>query len=63
VPDFPNSGAASMEMEDEPEDETEASVKNGVDKILQKTEIQNNDEQNPNSALPTTPLRFCRFTF
>ncbi|KAG6735240.1 hypothetical protein POTOM_062219 [Populus tomentosa] len=60
--DFPNSGAASMEMEDEPEDETEASVKNGVDKILQKTEIQNNDEQNPNSALPTTPLRFYRFT-
>ncbi|KAJ6898746.1 protein tesmin/TSO1-like CXC 2 [Populus alba x Populus x berolinensis] len=58
--DFPNSGAASMEMEDEPEDETEASVKNGVDKILQKTEIQNNDEQNPNSALPTTPLRFYR---
>ena len=52
-----------MEMEDEPEDETEASVKNGVDKILQKTEIQNNDEQNPNSALPTTPLRFYRFTF
>ncbi|XP_011030649.1 PREDICTED: protein tesmin/TSO1-like CXC 2 isoform X2 [Populus euphratica] len=53
-------GAASMEMEDEPEDETDASVKNGVDKILQKTELQNNDEQNPNSALPTTPLRFCR---
>ncbi|KAJ6721503.1 PROTEIN TESMIN/TSO1-LIKE CXC 2 [Salix viminalis] len=58
--DFLNSGSASMEMEDEPEDETEASVKNGVDKILQKTEIQNNDEQNPNSALPTTPLRFYR---
>ncbi|KAJ6324082.1 hypothetical protein OIU76_011394 [Salix suchowensis] len=58
--DFPNSGSASMEMEDEPEDETEASVKNGVDKILQKTGIQNNDEQNPNSALPTTPLRFYR---
>ena len=52
-----------MEMEDEPEDETEASVKNGVDNILQKTEIQNNDEQNPNSALPTTQLRFCRYTF
>ncbi|CAK7327104.1 unnamed protein product [Dovyalis caffra] len=53
-------GSASMEMEDEPEDETEASEKSGVDKLLQKSEIQNNDEQNPNSALPTTPLRFCR---
>jgi len=52
-----------VEMEDEPEDETEASEKNGVDKTLQKAEIQNNDEQHPNSALPTTPLRFSRFTF
>ncbi|KAL9364343.1 hypothetical protein Peur_042216 [Populus x canadensis] len=53
-------GSASVEMEDEPEDETEASEKNGVDKTLQKAEIQNNDEQHPNSALPTTPLRFSR---
>ncbi|KAJ6351274.1 hypothetical protein OIU78_007233 [Salix suchowensis] len=53
-------GSASVEMEDEPEDETEASEKNGVDKTLQKTEIQNNDEQHPHSALPTTPLRFSR---
>ena len=61
--DFPNLGSASVEMEDEQEDETEASEKNGVDKTLQKAEIQNNDEQHPNSALPTTPLRFSRFTF
>ena len=60
--DFPNLGSASVEMEDEPEDETEASEKNGVDKTLQKTEIQNNDEQHPHSAPPITPLRFCRFT-
>ncbi|KAF9677624.1 hypothetical protein SADUNF_Sadunf08G0127000 [Salix dunnii] len=50
-------GSASMEMEDEPQDETEASEKNGVYKTLQKNEIQNNDEQHPHSAPPITPLR------
>ncbi|KDP40217.1 hypothetical protein JCGZ_02215 [Jatropha curcas] len=53
-------GSAPMETEAEPEDETDGDEKNGVDRISQKTEIQNNEEQNPNSALPMTPLPLCR---
>lgn len=52
-----NSGSASFDMEGEPEDERETIEKN--DKISQKTEIE---EQNPNSGLPSTPLRFSRFS-
>ncbi|XP_057992496.1 protein tesmin/TSO1-like CXC 2 isoform X2 [Hevea brasiliensis] len=54
------SAPAEIEAEAETEDETEGHEKSGVDKISQKTEIQNNEEQNPNSALPMTPLAFCR---
>lgn len=44
----------------EQEEETEACENSAVDKALQKSEIQNNEEQNPASALPTTPLRLSR---
>ncbi|KAF2290145.1 hypothetical protein GH714_003715 [Hevea brasiliensis] len=49
-------GSAPTEKEAEPEDETGG--ENSI--ILQKTEMQNNEEQNPNSALPMTPLALCR---
>ncbi|XVF38270.1 hypothetical protein REPUB_Repub20aG0086000 [Reevesia pubescens] len=54
-------GSATVETEEEPEEEeTDPSDKNGVDKNLEKTDILNNEEQNPFSALPTTPLQLCR---
>ncbi|XP_044500486.1 protein tesmin/TSO1-like CXC 3 [Mangifera indica] len=54
-------GSILMETEGEPEeDETETYKKSSVDKNLQKSEIPNNEDQNPGSALPTTPLQFCR---
>ncbi|KAL5782668.1 hypothetical protein ACOSP7_007697 [Xanthoceras sorbifolium] len=54
-------GSAIIETEAEPEDEeTETCEKGGMDPILQRTEIPNNEEQNPGSALPTTPLQFSR---
>ncbi|KAA8535885.1 hypothetical protein F0562_030888 [Nyssa sinensis] len=39
------------------EEETETCEKSAVDKSLQKTVIHNDSEQNPDSALPATPLR------
>ncbi|XP_044485911.1 protein tesmin/TSO1-like CXC 3 isoform X2 [Mangifera indica] len=54
-------GSILMETEGEPEeDEMETCEKSAVDKKLQKTEIPKNEEQNPGSALPTTPLQFSR---
>ncbi|KAG8636735.1 hypothetical protein MANES_15G031500v8 [Manihot esculenta] len=53
-------GSAPTETETEPEDDTERCENNGVDKISEKTEIQNKEEQHPNSALPITPLAICR---
>ncbi|XVF28785.1 hypothetical protein REPUB_Repub15cG0061300 [Reevesia pubescens] len=54
-------GSAIVETEGEPEEEeTDPSDKNGMDKNLEKTDILNNEEQNPVSALPTTPLQLCR---
>ncbi|XP_015888163.1 protein tesmin/TSO1-like CXC 3 [Ziziphus jujuba] len=54
-------GSALTGTEAEPEeDETEASEKSMVDKPLQKIEIQNNEEQNPSSTLPITPLQASR---
>ncbi|KAJ8765823.1 hypothetical protein K2173_015720 [Erythroxylum novogranatense] len=51
----------SVLMEDlEAEDETEAHENGEIDRSSQKTEIQNKEEQNPNSTLPTTPLGLCR---
>lgn len=51
-----------METEEEPEEEeTDPCDKNGVEKNLEKTDILDNEEQNPVSALPTTPLQLCRF--
>lgn len=50
-----------MDPEAEPEDEEmEMCEKSGVDKNSQKTEFLNNEEQNPGSALPITPLRLSR---
>ncbi|XWS08936.1 hypothetical protein CRYUN_Cryun40dG0043000 [Craigia yunnanensis] len=42
------------------EEETDPSDKNGLDKNLEETDILNNEEQNPVSTLPTTPLHLCR---
>ncbi|KAJ4842785.1 hypothetical protein Tsubulata_024928 [Turnera subulata] len=53
-------GSAPIEMEGEVEDETEANERSGIGMISQKTSIQNNEEQTPNTKLPTTPLRLCR---
>lgn len=54
-------GSLSMDPEAEPEDEEmEMCEKSGVDKNSQKTEFLNNEEQNPGSALPVTPLRLSR---
>ncbi|KAJ7954851.1 protein tesmin/TSO1-like CXC 2 [Quillaja saponaria] len=52
-------GSAPIGMEAAPGDETEACEKSEVDKALEETEIQNN-EDNPDSALTATPLRLCR---
>lgn len=57
------SGSAPTETEAEPEDEAVGGENSRVDRISQKNEIQNNKEQNPNSALPMTPLALCRFLF
>lgn len=32
-----------------------------MDKGLQGPEIQNNEEQNPGSAIPSTPLQLSRY--
>lgn len=54
-------GSSSTDPEAEPEDEEmEMCEKSGVDKRFQKTEFLSNEEQNPGSALPTTPLRLSR---
>ncbi|XP_050218596.1 protein tesmin/TSO1-like CXC 2 [Mercurialis annua] len=53
-------GSALTETEAEPEEEIEGDENNGIDKARQNIEIENNEEQNPNSALPATPLRLCR---
>ncbi|EXB51136.1 hypothetical protein L484_009100 [Morus notabilis] len=42
------------------EEETEACEKSLVDKPSQKIDIHNNEEQNPGSAHPMTPLRMSR---
>ncbi|KGN56953.1 protein tesmin/TSO1-like CXC 2 [Cucumis sativus] len=42
------------------EEETEANHKSMMDKGLQGPEIQNNEEQNPGSAIPSTPLQLSR---
>lgn len=47
-------------MEAELEEETETLEKSVVDKNLQKSIVQN-DEEYLDSALPVTPLRTCRF--
>ena len=49
------------EPEEEEEEETDPSNKDVVEKILEKTDILNNEEKNPVSALPITPLQLCRF--
>ncbi|KAK2647077.1 hypothetical protein Ddye_022272 [Dipteronia dyeriana] len=54
------SATIDTEAEHEEEEESETCEKSGVDPILQRTEISNNEEQNPGSALPTTPLQFSR---
>ncbi len=58
-----NSGSAPLGTEAEQEEETEACENSTVEKALQKSEIQNNEEQNPSSALAITPLRLSRFDF
>ncbi|KAL0548224.1 hypothetical protein IC582_012672 [Cucumis melo] len=42
------------------EEETETNPKSVMDKGLQGPEIQNNEEQNPGSAIPSTPLQLSR---
>ncbi|XP_022761084.1 protein tesmin/TSO1-like CXC 2 [Durio zibethinus] len=54
-------GSAIVETEEEPEEEeTDLSDNSGMNKKLEKTDILNSEEQNPVSALPTTPLQLCR---
>ncbi|GKV19646.1 hypothetical protein SLEP1_g29875 [Rubroshorea leprosula] len=56
-------GSAIVDTEEEPEEETETHEKNGLDldKTSHKPQILNEEEQqNPVSALPTTPLQLCR---
>lgn len=53
-------GSAPLGTEAEQEEETEACENSTVEKALQKSEIQNNEEQNPSSALAITPLRLSR---
>ncbi|KAJ9700410.1 hypothetical protein PVL29_005961 [Vitis rotundifolia] len=52
-------GSALIGMEAELEEETETLEKSVVDKNLQKSIVQN-DEEYLDSALPVTPLRTCR---
>ncbi|TXG72106.1 hypothetical protein EZV62_000685 [Acer yangbiense] len=54
-------GSAIIETDaEQEEEESETCEKSGVDPILQRTEISNNEEQNQGSAHPTTPLQFSR---
>ena len=53
-------GSVPTGTDAEAEEETEASEKGVAEKASQKTEIHN-IEDNPDSALPTTPLRLSRF--
>ncbi|KAL2455894.1 Protein tesmin/TSO1-like CXC 2 [Abeliophyllum distichum] len=53
------SGVIGTEVELE-EDEGDITEKSTVDRSFQKTAIQNNGEQNPDSALPATPLQCVR---
>ncbi|GKV42381.1 hypothetical protein SLEP1_g49792 [Rubroshorea leprosula] len=53
-------GRKDAETEGEPEEETENCEKSGLDITSQKSEIFNDEEQNPVPALPTTPLQLCR---
>lgn len=55
-----SSGSALVGMETELEEETETLEKSVVDKNLQKSIIQN-DEEYLDCAVPVTPLRICRF--
>ncbi|KAA8548669.1 hypothetical protein F0562_000353 [Nyssa sinensis] len=54
-------GSSLLETEAElEEEETETCEKSAVDKSLQKTVTHSDSEQNLDSALPATPLRFSR---
>ncbi|KAK9289250.1 hypothetical protein L1049_017726 [Liquidambar formosana] len=56
-------GSTVLGTEAEPEEEEIEKVEKSVDKSLQKTLIQKDEEQNnPDSALPATPLRLCRLS-
>ena len=59
---FCNSGSSALigaEAEAD-EEEAEVSEKSLVEKPSQKIEIHNNEEQNPGSTLPMTPLGMSR---
>ncbi|XP_022955434.1 protein tesmin/TSO1-like CXC 2 [Cucurbita moschata] len=54
-------GSSLLGLETElEEEETEANQMSVMDKALQGPEIQNNEEQNPGSAIPSTPLQLPR---
>lgn len=54
-------GSSLIGIEAEPdEEETEKFEKNVLDKSTQKPQIRNNEEQNPDSTLPATPLHLSR---
>ncbi|XP_057960299.1 protein tesmin/TSO1-like CXC 3 isoform X2 [Malania oleifera] len=53
-------GSTPLGMEAEPPEETETSEKSATDQHLERTVIQNDEEQNPHSALPITPLQLSR---
>ncbi|KAG6732840.1 hypothetical protein I3842_01G197200 [Carya illinoinensis] len=50
-------GCAPIVTETDIEEETDACE---MEKAIQKSDIQNNEEQNPATTLPTTPLRLSR---
>lgn len=59
---FSYAGSAPTGTEAEQEEETDA-CDSGLDTALQKSDLQNNEEENPASALPKTPLQLGRFSF
>lgn len=58
---FWNSGSFIGTEAELDEEEAEACEKSVAEKHQQKIEIQKNEEQRLDSALPTTPLRLSRF--
>lgn len=56
-------GSVLIGAETEAGEEMETCDKSAIDNSLQKTEVVDREDQNPASAVPTTPLQFRRYIY